>query len=174
MHLAAVCAVMLAAVSAGAAQDRYAVAGVQRFNYARPAPTFSLKTIGGRTVDSMSLRGKVVVLNFWATWCAPCKEEMPALQRLQQSLPSAQFVVIAVTADQQRDAIALFAKTSGLTFPILLDESKDVSLAYGVRGLPMTVIIAQDGTLVGRAVGPRVWDAPDTVKLFKELVKSNG
>ncbi|MEW6245537.1 MAG: TlpA disulfide reductase family protein [Nitrospirota bacterium] len=173
-------AVMIAALgSLGAASadaaggvDPYRAAGVQRISGVPEAPHFSMHTIDGHAVDSGSLRGKVVLVNFWATWCGPCKDEMPALQRLRRSLSDRQFEVLAVTADQQPEAIRNFAKTFNLEFPILVDETKEVSAAFGVRGLPTTVVIDRTGRWVGRAVGPREWDSPAMVALFENLTES--
>jgi thiol-disulfide isomerase/thioredoxin len=152
-------------------RDLYAAAGMNEVTEPLAAPAFALATIEGRSIDSNSLRGKVVLVNFWATWCGPCKEEMPSLQRLQQALPTTDFAVIAVTTDEQRKAIEAFAQSLELAFPLLLDETKDVSLAFGVRGLPTTVILDREGHLVGRAIGPRQWDSHQTLALLKYLLR---
>ena len=150
--------------------DLYAAAGIQHSKQGA-APSFVLSTMDGRTIDSSELRGKVVLLNFWATWCGPCKEEMPAMQRLREAFPHADFALLAVTTDQQHDAITAFANGLRLSFPILQDETKDVSAAFGVRGLPTTVILDREGRLVGRAIGPRRWDSPEVIALFKDLLQ---
>ena len=152
------------------AANLYAAAGIQQARQSA-APSFTLSTMDGRTIDSTDLRGKVVLLNFWATWCGPCKEEMPSMQRLRDAFPGTDLALLAVTGDQQQQAIAAFAKALGLSFPILLDESKDVSAAFGVRGLPTTVIIDRQGSLVGRAIGPRHWDGSAAIALFKDLLQ---
>ncbi|MGH7232299.1 MAG: TlpA family protein disulfide reductase [Nitrospiraceae bacterium] len=157
-------------VTASAANDLYSSAGVQQAKRVI-APAFTLPTMDGRTIDSTDLRGKVVLINFWATWCGPCKEEMPAMDRLREAFPATDFALLAVTADQQQQAITTFAKGLGLSFPILLDETKDVTVAFGVRGLPTTVIIDRQGNLVGRAIGPRRWDGPDMIALLKDLLQ---
>jgi thiol-disulfide isomerase/thioredoxin len=135
----------------------------------REMPPFTLMALSGQAVRSADLKGKVVVLNFWATWCGPCKEEMPALDRLRRQFDARDLVVLTITTDQQRDSIQAFLKSLGLSLPVLLDESRNVSDSYLVRGLPTTFVLARDGRLVGRAVGPRVWDGPDAVALVDGL-----
>jgi thiol-disulfide isomerase/thioredoxin len=180
MRLAGITSAGLAAVmllSAGVAPvatadaDMFAAMKINRAKTVTEAPVFRLKTLDGHEVDSGSLRGKVVVLNFWATWCGPCKEEMPALERLRRSFDPKQVVLLAVTTDLERAGIRAFVKQLDLTFPVLLDEERDASTMFMVRGLPTTVLIGRDGTLVGRAVGPRDWDSPQSVALVKELLK---
>jgi peroxiredoxin len=172
--VAVVLALLVAAVPvgiAGAGADLYAAAGVQPVRNAASAPEFALQTLEGRPLESSSLRGKVVVLNFWATWCGPCKEEMPALQRLKQHFKTEEFELLAITTDPQREAIKGFVQSLGLAFPVLLDEAKDVSATFGVRGLPTTVLIGKDGRVLARAVGPRAWDSPESVALIRRMVE---
>ena len=159
------------ALAAALGADLFAAAGVQRLKDLREAPSFlSLKTLNGTALDPAAVRGKVLVVNFWATWCGPCKEEMPTLERLQQAFAPSQVMVLAITTDQQEQAMRVFARDLGLSFPILLDENKEVSAAFGVRGLPTTVILGPDGTMVGRAIGPRRWDHMQAVSLLKGLL----
>jgi thiol-disulfide isomerase/thioredoxin len=135
-------------------------------------PPFSLTTLDGRSVHSKDLKGKVVLLNFWATWCGPCKEEMPSLERLRRQFTPQEFALLTVTTDLQREGIKLFLSHLGLGLPVLLDEDKETSAAFMVRGLPTTVLIGQDGTVIGRAVGPRDWDSPDAIALVASLLRA--
>jgi len=151
--------------------DLYTSAGLSRIVGESEAPEFVLKTVDGQDLDRRALKGKVVLVNFWATWCGPCKDEMPTLERLQQSLNGENFMILAITADDQREAIKAFSKTQGLTFPILLDAEKDVGAAFGVRGLPTSFLIDREGRLVGRAVGPLPWDGPNVLALIRSLLK---
>lgn len=151
--------------------DLYAAAGVKKITEPLTAPEFVLTTIEGRTIESRHLRGNVVLVNFWATWCGPCKEEMPALKRLKESFAGNSFELLAVTTDQQVEGIRTFVRALGLEFPVLLDHTKDVSAAFGVRGLPTTVLIDRQGRLVGRAVGPRDWDSAESVALVRQILE---
>jgi peroxiredoxin len=148
----------------------YAAAGMSPMPQGEPAPAFHLAAIDSTSVDSAQLRGKVLLVNFWATWCGPCKEEMPALDRLKALFAGKDFELLAVTTDHQLDAIQKFVAALGLRFPILIDETKDVSAMFGVRGLPTTVVIDKHGRLSGRAVGPRRWDGPEPVALIQALM----
>jgi peroxiredoxin len=167
-------AAALAAVPSGGAvagPDLYAASAVQPVRNQVPAPEFALRTLEGRPLESSSLLGKVVVVNFWATWCVPCKEEMPSLQKLKQRFNPDEFELLAITTDQQREAIKGFMQALGLTFPVLMDDTRDISAAFGVRGLPTTVLIGRDGRIVARAVGPRKWDSPETAALIGSLME---
>lgn len=150
----------------------YAAAGMKAVSE-RPAPIFRLMSLDGTAVDSMQLRGKVLLLNFWATWCGPCKEEMPALERLKSIFANKEFELLAVTADQQRDGIRKYVAALGLHFPVLMDEGKEVSAAFGVRGLPTTVLIDKKGRMAALAVGPRQWDGPESVTLIQTLMDAD-
>ena len=136
------------------------------------AAPFELTTLDGKVVKSGELEGKVVLVNFWATWCGPCKEEMPSLARLQKQLDPAQFTLLTVTTDLQRQGIMHFLSQLGVSLPVLFDEDQEVSRSFMVRGLPTTIVIARDGTLVGRAVGPRAWDSPEAVAVMRQVMES--
>lgn len=136
------------------------------------AAPFELATLDGKVVKSGELAGKVVLVNFWATWCGPCKEEMPSLARLQQQLDPSRFTMLTVTTDLQRQGIAHFLSQLGVSLPVLFDEDQEVSRSFMVRGLPTTIVIARDGALVGRAVGPRAWDSPEAIAVIRHVMES--
>ena len=159
----------LSAASVTADSDGLSRLKVSRAGAGAPMPSFQLTTLDGKVIESSGLAGKVVVLNFWATWCGPCKEEMPALDRLSRQFAEKDVAVLTITNDPERRGIEHFMKQVGSTLPVLLDEQRDVSLAFMVRGLPTTVFIGKNGTILGRAVGPRAWDSPDAIGLIRSL-----
>jgi len=166
---AVVALVALSAATVTADDDRLSRLKVSRAGAGVPMPSFQLTTLDGKVIESSSLAGKIVVLNFWATWCGPCKEEMPALDRLSRKFADKDVAVLTITNDPERRGIEHFMKQVGSSLPVLLDEQRDVSLAFMVRGLPTTVFIGKNGTILGRAVGPRAWDSPDAVGLIQNL-----
>jgi thiol-disulfide isomerase/thioredoxin len=161
----------LAHSAASASKDLFASLKVTRIAGAPESIPFDLKTLDGGTVRSQDLTGKVVLLNFWATWCGPCKEEMPSLARLTQRLDPQRFVVVTVTADLHPQGIKQFLAQLGIGLPVLFDDDQEVSRSFMVRGLPTTVLLAPDGRAVGRAVGPRDWDSPEAVALMQHVLK---
>ena len=136
-----------------------------------PATPFEMPALDGQHVASKDLAGRIVLLNFWATWCGPCKDEMPAFARLRKSLDQDRFVLLTVTTDLQRDGIRRFLHNIDVQLPVLFDEDREVSDAYMVRALPTTVIIGRTGTILGRAVGPRTWDSPEAIDLMQRLME---
>ena len=165
---------LLSVVSAGftLAGDPFASLKMSWLPTGSMAAPFELTTLDGKVVKSSELTGKVVLVNFWATWCGPCKEEMPSLARLQKQLDPAQFALLTVTTDLQRQGITHFLSQLGVSLPVLFDEDQEVSRSFMVRGLPTTIVIARDGTLVGRAVGPRAWDSPEALAAMRQVMES--
>jgi peroxiredoxin len=136
-----------------------------------PTPDFSLPTPEGKKVSLKDFRGKIVFLNFWASWCAPCREEMPAMDRLYREFKDKNFVVLAVAVkDRKQDAIS-FVKELKLTYPIGLDPEGEVGLLYGAWGLPTTYLIGTKGEGLARAWGPAEWHGPAARNLIKELTE---
>ena len=156
--------------ASSAAGDPFGALGVTRMSGDVPAVAFDLKALDGATLDSQHLAGKVVLLNFWATWCGPCKEEMPSLARLQSQFDPGQVRVLTVTADIHPKEIKQFLDHLGIKLPVLFDEDQDLSRRFTVRGLPTTVLIDQDGHALGRAIGPRAWDSQESVALVRHVL----
>jgi peroxiredoxin len=135
-----------------------------------PTPEFSLLDQQGKKVSLKDFRGKLVFLNFWASWCVPCREEMPAMERLYQEFKDKNFVVLAVSVkDRRQDAID-FVKELKLTYPVALDPEGQVGLLYGAWGLPTTYLIGPKGEGLARAWGPAEWYSPAARNIIKELL----
>ena len=136
-----------------------------------PAPALHLPTLAGGEVDLRSLRSRVVVVNFWATWCPPCVAEMPSLERLHRALGAQGLSVIGVSVDEDEGALRRFVERAGLTFPILRDPGGRTAVrAYGVRAYPQTVVIDIGGRVKEHWPGPAEWDTPEAVEHFRGLL----
>ena len=134
------------------------------------APPFELMDLDQRSHRLSDFAGKVVVLNFWATWCPPCVEEMPSLQRLEDLLGEDGLVVVAVSVDERYSDIPPFVAEHRLRFQVLHDLGKRVSRRYEVFQFPETWIIRRDGTLASHIIGARDWAAPSSLELFRGLL----
>ena len=141
----------------------------------RPAAALRLPDLDEKGHDLADLKGKLVLVNFWATWCPPCRREMPSLERLKQRLQDRGLAVLAV--DVGEDADTVFAFTGQLepapTFPLLLDRDSEAMKRWKVRGLPTTYVIDPRGRLIYRAVGGREFDDPVMVEALSRLVPGN-
>ena len=133
-------------------------------------PDFRLPSLAGGATDLGSLRGRVVLVNFWATWCPPCVEEMPSLERLHRTLGPEGLVVVGISEDADEKAARDFAQRLGLTFPILRDAEAQTAAAYRATGYPETFVIGRDGTLLSTFVGPAEWDTPEALGYFRGLL----
>lgn len=139
------------------------------------APDFAVPDLAGQAVRLSALRGKVVVLNLWTTWCPPCREEMPSMERLYQKLGPQGLVLLAVSQDDGGQAVVEpFVKGMGLTFPVLVDPEHQVGSAYGVWGYPETFIIDREGRIAERVIGPRTWDSPTQIEALERLLAAGG
>lgn len=134
------------------------------------APDFMLKDLNGRTVSLASLRGKVILLNFWATWCPPCKAEMPSMNRLYNEIKAKGFEVIAVSTDNALSPVKEFLAKNRLDFTVLLDEKKTVSRAYKVFSMPTTFLIDRNGFIVEKYYGEYEWTEPEVRSRIDKLL----
>jgi cytochrome c biogenesis protein CcmG/thiol:disulfide interchange protein DsbE len=137
----------------------------------KAASDFTLPSIGGQQVSLQQYRGKVVFLNFWATWCIPCREEMPALERFHQTYQSQGLAIISIDLKESAEQVTAFFQKHGLSFPALLDQSGTVFRDYLVAGMPTTYLIGRDGNLLARGVGGRDWTRAEALQLIQELLK---
>lgn len=137
----------------------------------RSAPEFELPTLDGSKQTLKAFRGKVVFLNFWATWCPPCVHEMPSMERLYGKLKGPDFILLAVSIDSLGKRVAApFVKKMNITFPVLLDQDMEAMRAFGVRGMPTTFLLDREGEIVHQAVGPRDWDREETVQMIRKIM----
>ena len=118
-----------------------------------PAPDFNLQDLAGNLVTLSSFKGQVVLINFWATWCGPCRIEMPALQRRYEAFKEQGFAVLAVNLDEPITDVGAFASSFGLTFPVLLDPGAMVNDLYRVRGYPTSFFVGRDGVIARQQIG---------------------
>ncbi len=136
------------------------------------AANFFLKTLDGQNRSLSQDRGKVVLMNFWATWCPPCIREMPAMQRAYDKFKERGFQIIAISVDQgNSDAVRKFTESLKLNFQILLDPENKVKQVYRVRALPTTYLIDRSGHVVAYGMGAREWDSEEAFDLIDYLLK---
>ncbi|GIW40156.1 MAG: thioredoxin [Candidatus Binatia bacterium] len=144
---------------------------VQRTRAGFPAPDFELEDLNGQKVRLSAFRGRVVLLNVWATWCAPCREEMPSMERLHRRFSRDGLTVLAVSQDEQgRTTVEPYVRELGLTFPVLLDPRGEVARKFGVTGYPESFVIDRDGKVVLHHVGFQDWSSPPAVEFFRRLL----
>jgi peroxiredoxin len=137
----------------------------------RVADDFTLPRLDRTTFRLRDHHGKVVLVNFWATWCPPCLAEMPAMERLWQQHRDGDFMMVAISVDADPAKVAPFVAQHKLTFPIVLDPTMQVASAYGVRALPSSFLVDRAGHLTGLAIGPRPWDNDASHSLVEGLVR---
>jgi peroxiredoxin len=154
------------------ALDAFEKAGVTELREGQHGPPFRLATLDGHEAGLEDWRDKVVVLNFWATWCGPCTIEMPALQALWTSHRDRGLVVVGVSVDRgaPRDLIDPYVATLRLTFPILLDPDMKAAGAWRITGLPATFLIRPGGEVAGMAIGAREWTSTEMRTLLDTML----
>ena len=135
-----------------------------------PAPALALKDLRGRDHRLADYKGKVILINFWATWCAPCRDEMPSIQRLKETLAGRPFVVLGVNLDEPESRIEKFLSGVKLDFPILLDPGRRAAKAWGARILPASYVVGPDGRVRYTVVGEINWDNEHIVARISELL----
>ena len=140
-----------------------------------PAPDFTFPGLDGQPVRLSDYKGKVVLLNIWATWCAPCIEEMPSMQKLYQALKGSNFEILAVSVDQAgAGAVAPFMQQYKLSFPALVNPDGTIQNLYGTTGIPESFIIDKKGIIRKVIIGPINWYTPEVIRFVQNLLKQPG
>ena len=165
------CGAACAQTAGKAPVDYKAVPKLQELKERQPAPDFTLSAPDGKKISIKDYRGKVVFLNFWATWCEGCREEMPSMERLYKEFKGKGLEIVAVNVkDKTPDALAFYKKLQ-LTYPVLLDAEGEVGLLYGAFGLPVSYLIDRKGVVLARLWGPADWYSPAARNLIKSLIE---
>jgi peroxiredoxin len=137
-----------------------------------PAPNFTFSDLNGKMISLSDYRGKAVLVNIWATWCRPCVEEMPSMEKLYQKLKGDSFEILAVSIDTLGlKVVAPFMKKYKLTFPALMDPKGTIKNTYRTTGVPESYIIDKDGILIKKIIGPLDWATPEVFGLFNDLIQ---
>lgn len=154
----------------GADLSRLVQTGIQLLEKPVPARNFNVKDMDGKRVDLDSIKGKVVLLNFWASWCGPCKAEMPSLERLYNHFDEKDFTIFAVSSYDDPAAMTDFFKKNGYTFPGYHDFNHEGSQTYGIQSIPTTYFINKKGEIVAGILGGIKWDKEPVIKTIQEMI----
>jgi len=139
--------------------------------YEKPVdmPESTISGFTGGSVSNKDFAGKITLLNFWATWCPPCRAEMPSIERLYTAMQGKRFQIIAVNAGEHRAQVASFIEKNKYTFPIYLDESNTLSSLFAARGIPSTYLLNKEGKIMAARIGAMEYDQAELIKLFKDM-----
>jgi peroxiredoxin len=130
---------------------------------------FSVAALGGASVSLSELRGKIVLLNFWATWCPPCRAEMPALQQLWEKNKDRNFTIMGVSVHEEKATVEGFIADAGYSYPIFVDPNGSLASAFGVRSFPTTYILDKSGRVIAGKIGGAPYDNAESIAFFAEL-----
>jgi thiol-disulfide isomerase/thioredoxin len=160
-----------AKIAPPAAKDFFKRLAIEKPQKVTEAPDFTLADLSGKPLSLKDLRDKVVFLNFWATWCIPCRQEMPLMEALHAEFKDRGLEIVAVNYREDKQEVRKFFAELGLTFKSLVDSDGAVSDKYGAWSLPLTYIVNRKGEFVGKTVGDRKWDSEDARAFFRELLQ---
>ena len=164
---------LLIALSMKGKDSSFKLVGQSRIKVGSPAPNFTFPDLTGKTVSLSDYRGRLVFLNIWATWCPPCVDEMPSMEKLYNKFKSDQFEILAVSVDGEGSkVVAPFMERLNLTFPALLDKKGKIKNIYGVTGIPESFIIGKNGIILKKVIGPIDWAKPDVSRFFEDLLQT--
>ena len=152
-------------------QNEIRAVGLQPLKEGTAIVDFELESLGGGKRTLSSFKGKVVFLNFWATWCGPCRQEMPSMERLYQRLKGKGLEIVAVNLQEDERSVRKFVNEYKLSFPVLLDKTGRVGSMYGARSIPTTYIVDRKGYVVAGTIGTREWDTEEYVRFFERLLQ---
>ena len=154
------------------AEKAFRDAGLTLLNKRQEPVDFTLPLLNGGNAALSSYKGKVIILNFWATWCPPCRAEMPSMETLYQRLKSRGLELLAVDLDEDKASVQQFIRNGRFTFPVLLDEGGKIGSKYVISAIPTSFIIDREGKIVGKVIGSISWDNPKVIAAFEALLKS--
>jgi cytochrome c biogenesis protein CcmG/thiol:disulfide interchange protein DsbE len=160
------------AIGAGSGDALFSKLDVKPVKGNRTMPHIPLKDLKGQQVDLKALKGRVIFLNFWATWCGPCKEEMPSMQALYHEFKEKGFVFLTISVDYEGlKPVKEFIEKNRYTFPVLIDQKGETLDLFEVNGIPTTFLINKQGKMVGKIIGPRDWKSPEAISLLSQLMR---
>lgn len=139
-----------------------------------PAPDFTLPDLNGTRVSLADFRGKVILLNIWATWCLPCVEEMPSMEKLHREMQGEDFIILAVSIDNAGTEVVIpFVEKHDLSFTVLVDRKATVKSLFQATGVPESIIIDQQGIILEKVIGARNWASSEILGYFRSLIQRN-
>lgn len=162
----------LGILCSGAGVDPFSKIDIKSIKDKKTVPNITLMDLKGGKVELKNVvKGKVVFLNFWATWCGPCKEEMPSMEALYKEYKEKNFIFLTISVDYEGlPPVKAFIERTRYTFPVLLDPKNDTLDLFAVSRIPTTFIIDKEGRMIGRALGPRNWKSPEVEAILNQLI----
>ncbi len=145
--------------------------GVEIFPNSTGQVEIRLQDLNGADVNLSDFRGKIIFLNFWATWCPTCVVEMPSMEKLHLKLKDKDFALVSISIQDSAAEVQRFFKQNKLTFTALLDSIGKTVPGFGIRAIPTTLILDKTGRIVGRVIGPREWDSRESMAMFENLIE---
>jgi cytochrome c biogenesis protein CcmG/thiol:disulfide interchange protein DsbE len=153
-------------------EDLFSKTGIQAIKSGKKAPNFRLEDLKGKKSELKHFTGKVVFLNFWATWCGPCKEEMPSVEALYNQFKEKDFVFLTISVDYEGvKPVKEYIEKQRYTFPVLIDPKCETLDLFEVKGIPTTFLIDKKGIMIGRAIGPKDWKRPEIILIVNLLIE---